>query len=45
MVNHEDALMEMSVRVSSEGLSRAVHQIVGTLRVGGNSSICFLNDC
>lgn len=32
----EDALMEMSCRVSSEGLSRAVHQIVGTLRVGGN---------
>ena len=32
----EDALMEMSLRVSSEGLSRAVHQIVGTLRVGGN---------
>lgn len=32
----EDALMEMSLRVSSEGLSRTVHQIVGTLRVGGN---------
>ncbi|WP_299525678.1 type II secretion system F family protein [uncultured Methanobrevibacter sp.] len=32
----EDALMEMSNRVSSEGLSRVVHQIVGTLRVGGN---------
>lgn len=32
----EDALMEMSTRVSSEGLSRAVHQIIGTLRVGGN---------
>ena len=26
----------MSRRVKSEGLSRAVHQIVGTLRVGGN---------
>ena len=26
----------MSKRVSSEGLSRAIHQIVGTLRVGGN---------
>lgn len=32
----EDALIEMSKRVSSEGLSRAIHQIVGTLRVGGN---------
>lgn len=32
----EDALLEMSHRVNSEGLSRAVHQIVGTLRVGGN---------
>lgn len=32
----EDALLEMSRRVKSEGLSRAVHQIVGTLRVGGN---------
>lgn len=32
----EEALMEMSNRVSSEGLSRVVHQIVGTLRVGGN---------
>lgn len=32
----EDALLEMSRRVKSEGLSRSVHQIVGTLRVGGN---------
>ena len=28
--------MEMSTRVSSDGLSRAIHQIIGTLRVGGN---------
>lgn len=32
----EDALLEMSHRVKSEGLSRSVHQIIGTLRVGGN---------
>ena len=32
----EDSLLEMSYRVKSEGLSRAIHQIVGTLRVGGN---------
>ena len=32
----EDSLLEMSHRVKSDGLSRAVHQIVGTLRVGGN---------
>lgn len=32
----EDSLLEMSHRVGSEGLSRAIHQIVGTLRVGGN---------
>ena len=32
----EDSLLEMSHRVKSEGLSRAIHQIVGTLRVGGN---------
>lgn len=32
----EDSLLEMSRRVKSEGLSRAIHQIVGTLRVGGN---------
>ena len=32
----ENALLEMSDRVDSEGLSRGVQQIVGTLRVGGN---------
>ena len=32
----EDSLLEMSKRIESDGLSRAVHQIVGTLRVGGN---------
>ena len=32
----ENALLEMSNRVGSDGLSRAVQQIVGTLRVGGN---------
>lgn len=32
----EDALLEMSKRIKSDGLSRAVQQIVGTLRVGGN---------
>ena len=32
----ESALLEMSNRVGSDGLSRAVQQIVGTLRVGGN---------
>lgn len=32
----EDSLLEMSHRVKSEGLSRTVHQIIGTLRVGGN---------
>lgn len=32
----ETALLEMSRRVESEGLSRTVQQIVGTLRVGGN---------
>ncbi len=32
----EESLLEMSKRVNSEGLTRAVHQIVGTLRVGGN---------
>ncbi|MDO5814793.1 MAG: type II secretion system F family protein [Methanobrevibacter sp.] len=32
----EDSLLEMTRRVKSEGLSRAIHQIVGTLRVGGN---------
>ena len=32
----EDSLLEMGHRVKSDGLSRAIHQIVGTLRVGGN---------
>ena len=32
----EDSLLEMSKRMNSEGLTRAVQQIVGTLRVGGN---------
>lgn len=32
----EDSLLEMSHRVKSEGLTRTIHQIVGTLRVGGN---------
>ena len=32
----EESLYLLSDRVKSEGLSRAVHQIVGTLRVGGN---------
>lgn len=32
----EDSLLEMSHRVNSDGLSRSVHQIIGTLRVGGN---------
>ena len=32
----EDSLLEMSKRIESDGRSRAVHQIVGTLRVGGN---------
>ena len=32
----ENALLEMSKRVNSDGLSRCVQQIVGTLRVGGN---------
>lgn len=32
----EDSLLEMSKRINSEGLTRAVQQIVGTLRVGGN---------
>lgn len=32
----EDALLEMGHRVKSDGLSRSIHQIVGTLRVGGN---------
>ena len=32
----ENALLEMAHRVDSDGLSRCVQQIVGTLRVGGN---------
>ena len=32
----EDSLLEMAHRVKSEGLYRSVHQIIGTLRVGGN---------
>lgn len=32
----EDSLLEMSGRIKSEGLTRAIQQIVGTLRVGGN---------
>lgn len=32
----EESLLEMSHRVQSEGLSRTIHQIIGTLRVGGN---------
>lgn len=32
----EDSLLEMSHRVNSEGLSRTIQQIIGTLRVGGN---------
>ena len=32
----EDALLEMSHRVNSDGLTRTIHQIIGTLRVGGN---------
>ena len=34
----EESLLEMSNRVKSDGLSRAVQQIIGTLRVGGNLS-------
>lgn len=32
----EESLLEMSARVKSEGLTRAVQQIIGTLHVGGN---------
>lgn len=32
----EDSLIEMTHRVKSEGLTRSIHQIIGTLRVGGN---------
>lgn len=34
--NTEKALINMSNRASSEGLSRTVQQIIGTLRTGGN---------
>ncbi len=34
----EDSLIEMSDRIKSEGLTRAIHQIISTLRVGGNLS-------
>ncbi len=34
----EDSLIEMAHRVKSDGLSRAIHQIISTLRVGGNLS-------
>jgi len=36
--NTENSLMNMSKRVSSNGLDRAVQQIIGTLRTGGNLS-------
>lgn len=32
----EESLLEMSKRVKSEGLTRAIQQMIGTLRVGGN---------
>lgn len=34
--NTEKTLINMSNRVSSDGLSRAVQQIIGTLKTGGN---------
>ena len=34
----EDALLDMSHRINSEGLSKAIQQIISTLRVGGNLS-------
>ena len=34
----EESLLKMTHRVKSEGLSRAIQQIIGTLRVGGNLS-------
>lgn len=34
----EESLLEMSHRVKSDGLSRAIQQIIGTLRIGGNLS-------
>ena len=36
--NTENALINMSKRVSSNGLNRTVQQIIGTLRTGGNLS-------
>jgi hypothetical protein len=36
MENQPNSLLEMSERIKSEGLTRAIQQIVGTLRVGGN---------
>ena len=32
----EDSLIDMGHRVNSEGLSRAIHQLISTQRVGGN---------
>lgn len=32
----EDSLLSMSKRINSDGLTRAIHQIISTLRVGGN---------
>ena len=32
----EESLLDMSDRIKSEGLTRSIQQIVGTLRVGGN---------
>ena len=32
----EESLLDMTGRVKSEGLTRAIQQIIGTLRVGGN---------
>lgn len=32
----EQALMDMVLRIKSQGLSRAVQQIIGTLKIGGN---------
>lgn len=34
----EDALLDMSHRIKSQGLSTAIQQIISTLRVGGNLS-------
>lgn len=36
--NTENALVNMSKRVSSNGLDRTIQQIIGTLRTGGNLS-------